>query len=48
MAINRTLEARAKLAEGERDRWRNYVRRIEGSLPWRLTQMIRGWFGRRW
>ena len=48
VAVNRTLEARLALAEGERDRLRAYLKAIEHSRSWRLIQMVRGWFGRQW
>lgn len=48
LALNRTLEARLALAVGERDRLKAYLRLVEQSLPWRIAQRIRGWFGRRW
>jgi hypothetical protein len=48
LSLNRALEARVVLAEGERDRLRNYVKRMEQSLPWRVAQRLRGFVGRRW
>lgn len=48
MSLNLTLEARVALAEGERDRLRNYLKLVEGSRPWRAIQTMRGWLGRRW
>jgi hypothetical protein len=48
LSLNRALEARVVLAESDRDRLRNYLRRVEQSLPWRLAQMLRGFVGRRW
>lgn len=48
LSLNRALEARIALAEGERDRLRTYVRRVEQSLPWRIAQTLRGFMGRRW
>jgi hypothetical protein len=48
LSINRALEARVVLAEGERDRLRTYLRRVEQSMPWRIAQKLRGFVGRRW
>ncbi|HVR40532.1 MAG TPA: hypothetical protein VMU84_15660 [Thermoanaerobaculia bacterium] len=48
LAVNRTLEARLALAEGERDRLRSYVTVIERSRPWRVAQKLRALLGRQW
>jgi hypothetical protein len=48
VTVNRALEARLALATGESDRRRSYLEAIEHSRPWRMAQMLRGWFGRRW
>ena len=44
----RTLEARITLAERECARLREYLTRIERSLPWRITQVLRSFVGRQW
>ena len=48
LTMHRALEARVALAEQERDRLRDYLQRIERSLPWRIAQQLRGLVGRRW
>jgi hypothetical protein len=48
VAVNRALEARAALAEGESEGLRRHVAAMERSRPWRLAQWLRRLLGRRW
>jgi chromosome segregation ATPase len=48
IAANRELEARLAATTAERDRLREFLARIDHSLPWRIIQTLRGWMGRRW
>jgi hypothetical protein len=48
LAVNRTLEAKLALAQGESDARRHYIAAIERSRPWRVVQLLRRWLGRQW
>lgn len=44
----RSLDARVALGDREVARLREYLTRVEHSLPWRLAQLLRSFIGRKW
>jgi hypothetical protein len=48
VAVNRALEARVALAEGECEGLRRYLAAMQRSRPWRAAQVVRRLLGRRW
>jgi hypothetical protein len=48
VATNRALEVQLSRLEAELDGLREYLGLMEHSLPWRVAQRIRSWFGRAW
>jgi hypothetical protein len=48
ISVNRALEAKLALVEGEIEELRRYIGAVERSRPWRFAQLLRRWLGRRW
>ncbi|MBV9495059.1 MAG: hypothetical protein JOZ54_12490 [Acidobacteria bacterium] len=48
VSMNRTLEAKLTLAEGESEALRGHITAMERSRPWRVAQLFRRFLGRKW